>query len=532
MLWAPRKEIIKREAELPPPQEGERANRPTSSLRCVPASSRGTPQRRDSKPTVASGRAIFNAERFGLGSALLVAALLRFPTLRLQSFWDDEGNTVRLMRMTLGGMIRAVPNSESTPPPYYVIAWLWSHGFGIDEWGLRSLSALFGAALVPVAYATGVALGAKRAGMIAAFLVATNPLLIWYSQEARVYALLTLVAGLSFLAFIGALRRDSRRSIALWCAASIVALLTHYFAVFLVAPEACVLLYRRRNRSAIGAVAVLSAVGLALLPLALVQRSRGYVFHDVPLKTRILQVPEQFLVGYGVWYATLGKLAAIVTAIAWAYGLLALRRRSSAAVVAAVAVTAVALLLPIMLAAVGLDYVLALYFLALVGPTVILVSVGLSRAPNGIVAAVCVVAIGLAIVSVVETHPQFQREDLRSVAHAVDRDRLSKAIVITPPSVLTAYLPSLRGLGSGRPVKEVVLVAMAQKDPGKPPSVPRSFSRRLSIPGFHLVEVLAAPRFTLVRFRADHPQVVTAGALKRNRIRGGNVTGTDVLFEP
>ena len=49
-------------------------------------------------------------------------------------------------------MLREVKASESNPPLYYVLAWGWAKAFGTGEVGLRSLSALFGAATVPVAY--------------------------------------------------------------------------------------------------------------------------------------------------------------------------------------------------------------------------------------------------------------------------------------------------------------------------------------------------------------------------------------------
>ena len=61
------------------------------------------------------------------------------------------------------------------------------------EYGLRSLSALAGVATVPVAYLIGAELRGRRAGLMAAALVAVNPMLLWYSQEARAYALLVLL---------------------------------------------------------------------------------------------------------------------------------------------------------------------------------------------------------------------------------------------------------------------------------------------------------------------------------------------------
>jgi uncharacterized membrane protein len=75
-------------------------------------------------------------------------------------------------------------------------------------------------------------------------------MLIWYSQEARAYALFVLLTALSLLYFVRALDRGTRRDFVLWGAFSALALATHYFAAFLIAAEALWLLHRRRRETA------------------------------------------------------------------------------------------------------------------------------------------------------------------------------------------------------------------------------------------------------------------------------------------
>ena len=170
---------------------------------------------------------------------MAVAALVRFATLDQQSYWYDEAVTVGLVRMDFGDMLDRIPDSESTPPLYYMVAWLWAKLFGTGEVGLRSLSALLGTAFVPVIYLIGARAASVRVGLVGAALAALNPLLVWYSQEARVYSMLVLVSGLSLLFFIKLLTGDPRRrTLVLWAVVSAVALATHYFAAFLVAIEA------------------------------------------------------------------------------------------------------------------------------------------------------------------------------------------------------------------------------------------------------------------------------------------------------
>ena len=227
---------------------------------------------------------------------------VRFASLGLQSYHHDEVITAaRVIPGSLGQMLHEVKASESNPPLYYVLAWGWAKAFGTGEVGLRSLSALFGAATVPVAYFAGRELAGRRAGLIAAALVAVNPMLIWYSQEARSYALLVLFGALSLLFFARALNTRRGRDLAFWALASALALCSHYFAIFAVAIEAALLVValRSRWRIVLPAIGVVVAVGLALLPLITAQINPthiGWIDHS-PLHTRMLETGGSFLVG-------------------------------------------------------------------------------------------------------------------------------------------------------------------------------------------------------------------------------------------
>ena len=211
-------------------------------------------------------------------AALVVAGgAVRFATLDLQSYWFDEAATVRILRLPFGEMLSELAESESTPPLYYVLAWSWSQIFGLSEAGLRALSAIFGTAAIPVAYAVGRTFLSPRAGLIVAGLTAVSPMLVWYSQEARAYALLVLLTAVSLLFFLRSVRSPSNGNLAVWAVSSALAVATHYFAAFFVALQASVLLARpeTRNRSAFGSILALTAASLALLPLAFAQWGTG-----------------------------------------------------------------------------------------------------------------------------------------------------------------------------------------------------------------------------------------------------------------
>src|SRR5882762_614115 len=120
-------------------------------------------------------------QALSLAAICALAAGLRFAGLAHQSFSADEGVTVALLRLPLGDMLSTIPHTESTPPLYYIVAWLWTRIFGRDEAGLCSLSALFGTLAVPALYAACAELVSRRAAILTGLLAAVSPLLVWYS---------------------------------------------------------------------------------------------------------------------------------------------------------------------------------------------------------------------------------------------------------------------------------------------------------------------------------------------------------------
>jgi hypothetical protein len=73
---------------------------------------------------------------------IAIGAALRFGTIASQSYWLDEATTVHEMHLSFGAMLHQVHVNETTPPLYFIVAWLWAKVFGTSEAGLRSLSAL------------------------------------------------------------------------------------------------------------------------------------------------------------------------------------------------------------------------------------------------------------------------------------------------------------------------------------------------------------------------------------------------------
>jgi mannosyltransferase len=471
-----------------------------------------------------------------LAALTALAAILRFSTLHVQSFWFDEAVTVRLLHGSFGHMLSSIGGSESTPALYYALAWVWTRVFGHGEVGLRSMSALAGTLFVPVAYAAGKELASRRTAVVIAALAAFNPLLIWYSQEARSYSLLVLLAGLSFLLFARLMREQTDGTLALWTVASALAIATHYFAAFVVAPEALWLLLRARDRRRPAvAIGVLLGVGGALLPLLLRQReldSTSFIT-DSSIVKRLVLVAKQFVVGYSSPLQVLVVVLAaclVVVAFGLVYARAVERERTAARVAAVIGLTGVAI--PLVLAIAGADYLDTRNLLAAWLPLMLVLAVGLGArraGRTGLVATAGLCAIGLFVSIAVWANPSYQRENDRGVARALGPVTVPRAIVVSPAS---ASVPI--GLYTGGfsptpfPVREVDEVGLALRSStfsgAKSPPQPQP-AKQPPAPGFRLVEVRSTPTFTLMRYRSPKPALIPLPALYFNRLDSRTVGG-------
>lgn len=393
-----------------------------------------------------------------LAAIAALAAALRLWGLTRQGVWYDESVTAWLLRGTPGQLLAALPRSESTPPLYYLIAWCWTHLFGDTAAGLRSLSALAGVATIPASFLAARAMVGRRVASWTALIVAVNPLLVWYSQEARAYSLLVLIAAVSLWA-LAAVRAEPRpRRLIAWAVAAVALVATHYFGLFLAIPEAGLVLGltgipRRWRAGAVGAVAASSA---GLLSLAAAQRTRHYYFLDIGLPRRIEQAARHFLVGFAPPAGAAVAVLAGVVALA-ALGALVRSRLTQpgmgapvlalAGMGVPVLALAGALGIPIILALLGVDYVNSRNVISAVVPLAILVGAGLAALPARLAAAAGCALASLSVWMVVALahDPGAQRPPWQHVAAGLGTPGPHVAILLdgssTWASPLNFYLP-------------------------------------------------------------------------------------------
>lgn len=453
-----------------------------------------------------------------LALLMALAALVRFATLDQQSLWYDEAVTaVHVLHPSLSSTLSGVVHVENTPPLYYLAAWGWTRVLGSGVFALRSLSALAGVATVAVGWAIGRELGSRSAAIVLAAIVASNPLFVWYSQEARSYELFVLLASVAFLFFLRAQAAPTRRNLAAWALCSVLALLTHYFAAFLIAAEAAMLLRGRvRNRRVLAAIGAVAAGGLALLPLILAQGGRGTGWiSNWPLSGRLEAVAQYYLLGESG--RPLGRAILLLAALPILAALALTPRlnpRERAGALLCAGIGAFAVLAPLALKLAGSDYFTPRYLVAAYVPLsaalALLLTAGRTRV--GAALAVLVCAGNLLVVAAVDTRPQLQRGDWRGVADALRSGPSERAVVIALIGALPLqyYQPGLVQLSPRQTVRvrEIDLVGYPPLRPGatRPPAAGFALASRSTIHGV-----------VMLRFRASRAVPISGGRLLSRR---------------
>jgi mannosyltransferase len=339
-------------------------------------------------------------------AALAAAALLVLTLVSIYvrtraisgSFWMDEGLSVGIASYPLDE-IPGVLKEDGSPPLYYLLLHVWMDVAGRSETAVHWLSLIFALLCIPAGMWAGWSLFGRRAGYLTAAVCALLPFLTAYGEEARMYALMALLALLASACYLHAFVHRRRGFLVGFAVLQAAMLYTHSWGIFFGVGAALALIPiwrasddRRRLLTdaalAFGAAALLF---LPWLPTLLYQASHtGAPWANKPRLGVPIQIARDVFGGYG---------AAIALLLGAGFGLAAVigrerardgRERTSVWLLIAIAIVTIAL-------AWGLSQVspawASRYFAAFVGPLVLLLGLGLARAGRlGLVALVCACA--------------------------------------------------------------------------------------------------------------------------------------------
>jgi hypothetical protein len=218
------------------------------------------------------------ADRAGLGLrpveavvvVVVVAAGLVMRFWSRSALWLDEALSVDIARLPLGDIPSAL-RQDGHPPLYYFLLHEWMAAFGQGDNAVRALSGVISILAFPLGWLAGRRVGGPRTGWAFVVLLSLSPFAIRYASETRMYSLLIVLVLAGYLLVANALERSTMLRLVGIAVVTGALLLSHYWAMWLVAATAMVLVWRAwRSEAARGpTVRVLVAMacgGVLFLP--------------------------------------------------------------------------------------------------------------------------------------------------------------------------------------------------------------------------------------------------------------------------
>lgn len=159
---------------------------------------------------------------------LIMGLVLRLKDLGKPTLWFDEVVSVCNAGKNIGAIIKAEVNF---PPLYNLFLHFWIGFFGKSEFAVRFPSLLFWLAIVFFVYKLAGKLFSPRISLLSAFITAIAPYQVYYSQETRMYSLVTLLCLLASYFFLKAIEDKKNKFWILYIIFLTLSLYTHYYAL-------------------------------------------------------------------------------------------------------------------------------------------------------------------------------------------------------------------------------------------------------------------------------------------------------------
>ncbi len=241
----------------------------------------------------------------------IAATLIRFLGIS-QSLWLDEATTMNVVRKMKGiEILTKFSPFDFHPPLYYLFMNAWTQIVGYSEIAARFPSIVFSLIAGYFVYKTATALSNNKIGFASAAFFLFNPLIMYYSQEARMYMMVTMFVSIFLYAFVMIVKKpEYTQSSRYYITANIcfaLSLMTFYGVIFLPAGVYLYLLVKRKYTPLL-ALLPGTAIGLAVVSPLLGQQlelARGaldYVKNwdlvlGIPTIKNVLLIPLKFTVG-------------------------------------------------------------------------------------------------------------------------------------------------------------------------------------------------------------------------------------------
>lgn len=236
---------------------------------------------------------------------LLLSVILRLFGIT-QSLWLDEAISVITALKPFPYQITGI-TGDFQPPLYYLILHIFLKSGISAEWFLRLPSVIFGVASVYITYIFTLKLFGKKTAIISTLILATSQLHIYYSQEVRMYSLLTLLTVLSMWFYF------SKKWI-FFTVTGILGIYTNYMYFFIFVPQIVWLVMEKEKGKKyisrfLGSCAVIIFSFVPWLPFFYAQLITGKnIQSDLPLWKSISALPVFKLIPQLILKFTLGRI--------------------------------------------------------------------------------------------------------------------------------------------------------------------------------------------------------------------------------
>jgi hypothetical protein len=259
---------------------------------------------------------------------MALGTVLRVLVAQQPPFADELATFWVVGRHDFFGVIETVhSDAEITPPLYFVLA-KFSTQIDSSREMMRLPSLAAGVASIPLVYLVGRKTVGRRGALAAAALVTFSPFMVFYSTEARGYALMVALVLGSTLALLNALEGRGRRWWLLYAVLSAGCMYTHYTAAFALAAQALWALWAHPDarRHVIGANALAAVLFLPWVT-GLIADFRSPTteildalapFDAFAVRTGL----EHWLVGYPYRMVDLTEIPGVAALVAMAAGVL------------------------------------------------------------------------------------------------------------------------------------------------------------------------------------------------------------------
>ncbi len=235
-----------------------------------------------------------------------------------QSLWLDEAITANVAKLPINQIVSRFSIFDFHPPLHYWFLNIWTKIFGDGVEVMRLSSVIFSLITIWLVYLIGTEIKNKKYGFWAAMLVAVNPLLIYYSQELRMYSMVVMwLTGaiyfwIKIIPSTGSGYKISWKNILGFNLMTFLAFTTFYGSIFLVGAMILYLLFTKKYKLFLS-----SSLGIMLAILIVSQLLIGQLKNSGEMLTQVTNwslvlgkvnlknlalIPLKFSLGRISWY--------------------------------------------------------------------------------------------------------------------------------------------------------------------------------------------------------------------------------------